>query len=200
MMRAQTISAALLLTIAASAAARAESATPAVDKPNPSPPAGPWYGWQTGIADAAVLAMFVGGAVSNRDDQGGFYEIGTASYLLVPTTIHLAHGHVGRAFGRLALRFGAPLLGAVTGLVASYNCPREEYPESMFFSACQGDRAVIGMFVGMAAAALVDLATSRDDAPDSVPPARPNPDRNVAWSPVVAPSPAGATVGIVGRF
>jgi hypothetical protein len=56
-----------------------------------------WYGWQTLLVDgASVLTIPFG--------------IGIVGYFVGGPIVHLAHGHVGKAFGDLGLRVATPLV------------------------------------------------------------------------------------------
>jgi hypothetical protein len=66
-----------------------------------------WYGWQTLIADGASIGLAVA-------TKGNPWVMG-ASYSLVPSVIHFAHGNIGRGFIDLGVRVVLPPLMAIGG-------------------------------------------------------------------------------------
>ena len=80
---------------------------------------GEWYGWQTLIADGVAIASTPFVPV-----------VGVGVYLTGAPIVHLAHGNGARAGASLGFRLGAPLVGAVGGVVVRWyenrHVPREQ--------------------------------------------------------------------------
>lgn len=102
------------------------TAQPAPLRPDRAPPVAAlppavsrrWYGWQIILTDASAVTLTVAGALGEAD---GLVTLGVLSYLFGPPIVHFAHRNVGRGFGSLGLRLGAPFVGALLG-VAVANC------------------------------------------------------------------------------
>ncbi len=198
------VAAAAVLVAAAFGGAAQTQESPPADEPMPPQtrprPSGQWYGWQTGLADAAALGMLIAAA---SGAPRGFTNAGLATFVLAPPIIHFAHDRSGPGFGSAGVRVSAPLLGLFAGLVlaaGSGACEQDQSRDAHLPlpGRCQVGFAEAGLFGGMALASLLDLVTARMDpvAGDWQPDRHPG----TAWLPVVAPSQAGTTVGVVGRF
>lgn len=73
-----------------------------------------WYGWQTLIVDGAVVVSSIAlGAASTNGSAGSSLFLG--GYVLGGPIVHWANGEVGRGFGSLGLRLGAPVVGGMVG-------------------------------------------------------------------------------------
>lgn len=98
-----------------------------------------WYGWQTLMVDGAAILIAS--------------DVSVPIYVLGGPIVHWSHGNVGRGFGSLGLRVGAPLLLAAA-----------------FVSGCDGDgdmgclgEALIGLLLGSGAAIAIDAAVIARD-------------------------------------
>jgi hypothetical protein len=134
-----------------------------------SPRLGKWYGWQTLIADAALI-----GCAAGLDQP-----LCLAPVPAVGLFVHRAHGNRGIAGGSIALRTLGPLLGAAMGRSVA-DCPEIPSPkpepattdghgnplnirfEGEFLGAeikaCWRDEAATGALIGAMVAAVVDGA------------------------------------------
>src|SRR4051812_25374574 len=84
-------------------------------------PESTWYGNQTLIVDgvtlaAAALAASVAGPPENQGTAKGLGTLAGVGYLFGGPIVHWAHGHPGRGFGSLALRFFIPLVTLAIGV------------------------------------------------------------------------------------
>lgn len=71
-----------------------------------------WYGWQVMMADAAsVTSVHLG--LEQRSEELAL--LGVGGYFFGGPLVHWAHGHVGKGFGSLGIRVGAPIAGAMIG-------------------------------------------------------------------------------------
>ena len=128
-----------------------------------------WYGAPIVLVDLAALGAFFGGMVaSNRGNALGtaLMIAGGGTYLLAGPIVHITQHRVGRGAASLGLRAGAPLVGAVTGLIVGAisgmrdtsendkSCPKETW--------CGAHDMVVGGAVGfvggLLVAAVVDSA------------------------------------------
>jgi hypothetical protein len=135
------------------------------------------YRWQTAAADGVTAMLFVGAFSSSRSqDQGTFTRIALLNYGLTVPVIHAMHGRAGTAVSSLALRIALPLAGMVLGGGGGDDD--------------EGTTLVAGFLLGAGIAALIDTAwfARADDVPER------------SWTPVVAPTNGGMTVGLGGRF
>jgi hypothetical protein len=125
-----------------------------------SPPERRWYGWQTLTADGSSFALVLLSASlstrGNESAEGALLLSGALGYWLAPGIIHLAHGHVGRGFGSVGMRFGMPMAGAFVGLAAASGCRG---------FLCETNGAAIGTLIGMAGAIAIDAAVFAYDDP-----------------------------------
>jgi hypothetical protein len=190
---------ALLVALAlAGRAARAQELPPAV-QPAPPPAAAPaWYGWQILIADAAVASTLVAADQTGDTKLDPLVVLG---YLVAAPAIHGAHGRAWSAGSSVLLRIGVPAVTALVGfLVATGTCSQPSSPQNAEISIgpCEGEGAYIGLFGGMAAVSIFDIARAWQ-TPGEVE-WRPNRGAGFAWTPLVAPTSSGATLGMVGRF
>ena len=155
-MRVAVVVAAGLGCVLASSHACAESqeAAPPTREVAQAPPAriNRFYGWQIVIVDVSSLLVTVAGGAAASD---GVAALGVTGYVLGGPIVHFAHGNVGRGFGSLGLRVGAPILGAGIG-AASANCHGGDF--------CGMREAVVGGLVGAAVAVVLDAAVlARDE-------------------------------------
>ena len=124
-----------------------------------------WYGAPIVFVDLAALGAFFGGMVASDrgNDLGSALMIaGGGTYLLAAPLVHVTQHQVGRGFASLGLRTGAPLVGAVTGLIvgaiiglrdtSEYDkaCPKETW--------CGAHDMVMGGTVGFVGGLLVAAA------------------------------------------
>jgi hypothetical protein len=118
-----------------------------------------WYGEQTLGSDVAAYATLVTGAVTENPYVA---VAGGALWLLGAPAIHLSHGHEMRAGWSLGTRIGFPLAGGLLGHLAGESCDFDEICSSDVYG-------VIGVFVGVLAANIVDasIAWDRDAESDA---------------------------------
>jgi hypothetical protein len=81
-----------------------------------------WYGWQILVVDvaeaavsAATGAVALGGSIG-QDLTAPLGMTGVVSYVAGGPTVHIAHGHAGRAAISVALRVGTPLVFGLVGM------------------------------------------------------------------------------------
>jgi len=153
-----------------------------------------WYGWQTALADGAMISMMTAGVGRN---VSALAFTGLVGYAIAPPLVHLAHGRpraMGVDFGlRLLVAPAATtLLGFGIGTLA---CRRQ---------ACSGVGAAVGLLSAWPVAATIDATVLANDdgvaAPDSPPPAE-SPALGVTLVPTMEQGRLrGATVGATARF
>ncbi|MEB2313675.1 MAG: hypothetical protein OZ921_10145 [Sorangiineae bacterium] len=108
-----------------------------------------WYGWQTLLADAAAVGMFVA-AAEVEDHSGVGYVAAGVTYVAVPAAIHVAHGRPWVGAGDAALRVGMPVMLGQVGTNLE-QCSRRE-----FFCGLSG--FIIGLAVGWSGAVAIDAS------------------------------------------
>jgi len=138
-----------------------------------------WYGWQTLIADGAVLG-FLTAAVLDKEHSEFFGYSALAGYVVAAPIIHFTHGNPGRAFGSLGLRVGAPIVVSITAQAIT-GCGGDFCGVSGLFFGAIGALGVMGVDAGLIA---------YEDAEDSA--------RRVI--PVIALNPGMTYVGARGAF
>lgn len=164
------------------------TAKPAAHQPDRAPPvpAAPpvmtrrWYGWQIILTDASAVALTVTGALSESD---GLITVGVLTYLFGPPTVHFAHRNVGRGFGSLGLRLGAPFVGALLG-VAIANCGENS-------DFCGMPEAAVAVTATTLTAVVIDAAVLAYDVEKKP---------SLSWAPSVRVSRDGAGLVVGGRF
>ena len=123
------------------------------------------YGLQTLAFDGAALALFATYAASNAGGGDVLPVLSGASYIGGGPIVHLAHGHVDKAFISLGLRGGLPLAFGIAGGFIAANRETNHGPADMYAGI---GGLVIGMGVGMVAASALDatlVANERVPAP-----------------------------------
>jgi hypothetical protein len=174
---------------------------PATQQP-PAPVAPPpryekvWYGYQTLIADAISIPLFAVGATTKTD---GLTGAGYVGFALGAPVIHWVHGNVGKGFGSLGIRVGAPptlaLFGALGGVIADGG--RGNTGDSALTGAW------VGVGIGVAAAVVVDAAgfayTKELVEPSTTPTAKAR-ENGFAFSPTFDVRKDHATLGVAGTF
>lgn len=129
--------------------------TPADDRARASVGKRGWYGWRTGLVDAAAVGLMVAGGFSD----GAVVAAGVATYAFVPPVVHAVHRNGVGMMASLGLRIGAPISGALVGALAADCLTGEE--------SCGLGHVISGFFVGMLTASIVDVVVlSRE--PDRV--------------------------------
>lgn len=126
-----------------------------------------WYGWQTLLADAGVIALWSAAYAVDEAKHGSSspqsYDVGTnllvasgvAVYVLGGPAIHWAHGHGRKGLGSLGLRVGLPLGGLIGGvLLGSVACGSSDDE----FVPCPAVIGALGFLGGAVAAPVVDAA------------------------------------------
>lgn len=141
------------------------------------------YGAQIIVGEfAGVSAAGLGAAVGG---EAGLW-LGAGAWMLTGPAIHLAHGNAGRAVVSVALRQGLLWTGALIGAQVPCAHPSEH-------NECHIRGAFGGALIGYGAAVIIDalfVARSTHAAPTRAP----------RWSPTLAASPGGASVGVAGVF
>jgi hypothetical protein len=97
------------------AGGRAWAAGPEPLPSDASAPRRKWYGWETLLVDGAwvfggIVFLYGNHNSGLGNTSGELYVPIVADYFLGPPIVHLAHGHVDKAFGSLGLRLCGPLL------------------------------------------------------------------------------------------
>lgn len=73
-----------------------------------------WYGYQTLIADAIAIPMFmVGYTTETKGLTGGGY----VGFLLATPIVHMVHGNIGPGFGSMGIRLLGPPTTALVGVI-----------------------------------------------------------------------------------
>ena len=154
------------------------------------------YGWQPFIADVASVGTFAAGlAVGHGVGAVATEYVGCSGFLLASPSIHLAHGHSGKAVLALALRALLPVaLGMAGYAVGGPGSPHagEAGAPAIF----QGFGGLLGVGTGaLIAAGLDDLVLAQEDvrAPAPVGTRR-------TIEPRISAVAQGATLGIGGTF
>jgi len=185
-------------TQATQASARAGEA----DAPEPRPTTQTsWYGWQTLLADAGVIALWSAAYAVDEAKYGSSspqsYDVGTnllvasgvAVYFLGGPAIHWAHGHGRKGLGSLGLRVGLPLGGLIAGaLLGSVACGSSDNE----FVPCPVVIGALGFLGGAVAAPVVDAAVVARE-----PVTEPTGSQLQA---AFVPSGGGGTFVLAGRF
>jgi hypothetical protein len=185
--------AALLLAAPASSAFAAPSPLP------PSAPAEPadvaererpvWYGYKLMLADAASLALVVGGVAT---DMAPLAVTGLGGVLLGAPIVHGAEGQSGRALGSLGMRVVLPLAG---GALAVWAYDRNNRDSGT--CDCMGGMFAYfgGVALGMGVAMMVDAAFLGWRS-EPVAARR----ESLSLLPSFGLAPGGGSVGLAGRF
>ncbi len=167
--------------------------------PEPEPAAGApahsrpthWYGYQTLGTDAAAIALLVPALVTNvpQGEQSGFALASSLTYGFGGPIVHWSHGAIGKGFGDLALRVGAPIalgfVGGIIGAAAYHPAPCGPAGAQDWCGLGQGlgelgaelEGMTLGGLVGIAGAITLDAAVlarepatrDSDDATDAHP-------------------------------
>jgi len=160
------------------------SPAPAVALPAPNAEAEPeshWYGGQTLAADGLSVGLLIAGG---QAESATLAWLGLFGYAFGAPIVHGIHQRSGAAFGSLALRIGAPVLGGAIGLSSAGDCGGE---------LCALGPMVAGIFIGATAAIVIDSAAlAWEEEPEAAPMAR--------VVPSFAVTPHGAALGAVGTF
>ena len=160
-----------------------------------------WYGWQTLLADAGVIALWSAAYAVDEAKYGSSspqsYDVGTnllvasgvAVYFLGGPAIHWAHGHGRKGLGSLGLRVGLPLGGLIAGaLLGSVACRSSDNE----FVPCPVVIGALGFLGGAVAAPVVDAAVVARE-----PVTEPTGSQLQA---AFVPSGGGGTFVLAGRF
>ncbi len=156
---------AFALLLAASGPASAEprdavppAATAAVDESPPSPPPGPWYGWQIFLADAAWVTAF---SLSVQGHSTVGETAALSAYLAGGPVLRLAHGDPGGAGSSLVRRLLLPAaLGLVAGAIGAAALPRSG--SGYCDEGCIVAVALVGAGAGASVAMVADWITARE--------------------------------------
>jgi hypothetical protein len=160
-----------------------------------------WYGWQTLLADAGVIALWSAAYAVDEAKYGSSspqsYDRGTnllvasgvAVYFLGGPAIHWAHGHGRKGLGSLGLRVGLPLGGLIAGaLLGSVACGSGDNE----FVPCPAVIGALGFLGGAVAAPIVDAAVVARE-PVTQP-------ADSQFQAAFVPSGGGGTFVLAGRF
>ena len=113
-----------------------------------------WYGYQTLIADGAMVAL---GSVGLALKEPTLTTVGTAGYFLGGPVLHWAHGRAGTGFADLGLRVAFPIGGLIVGaLVGAIAAPKN--------GSADKDASTILVATGIGAAAGLVAAVVFDAA------------------------------------
>jgi hypothetical protein len=186
--------------------------SPGAERPPPSQSR--WYGYQTLVADGPSVAL---GAVGFATHSSAISTAGLLGYALGGPIIHVAHGHVGKGVGDLALRLGAPAVAAaIGGLIGLtlYTPPPPPPPPTTLGEAIAApvvsyfgpgaafyEGAAYGVIAGAATAIAIDAAVlAREDAPATSAESTQKAATAIVVRPSFAPTKDGARVGLTGTF
>lgn len=131
-----------------------------------------WYGWQILVVDGAADALAIATVATHR---GGTYpttlagySLAAGGYLFGGPIVHAVHGHGWRTLGSLGLRVGAPLGGALLGLLGGAVGTRPSgVDEGGLATIFLG---VVGLSVGVIAAQVLDpVLLGSEDVPQPQP-------------------------------
>jgi hypothetical protein len=170
------------------------SATAHADPPSaPAPDAPPddtrWYGWQTLLADGAVIGIH-GIALAAGRGSMGLVESSLAWYALTAPAIHFFHGRPGIALADAGLRVVVPCFLAV-GFAATAGSGLSSLSDAV-------TRAVAGGTIGVLLASGFDAAVL---ANEPMPPKDELPSASFDWSPQIGVTPRGGpSLGVRGSF
>ncbi|HEY1691079.1 MAG TPA: hypothetical protein VGG39_02900 [Polyangiaceae bacterium] len=154
----------------------------------PPPPISRWYGGQTLLVDAVA----VGAALVALE------PVAIPLYLLGAPTVHVVHGHPGRAIGSLLLRAALPV-GFAAAFMAAWPSGDSADPKGTGVADNGPPEALVGAFMGAAlgvvSAIAIDAAVLARE-PIAAAPAKDSP---AARAPTVAPLVMLRTAGDAGR-
>jgi hypothetical protein len=119
--------------------------------------------------------MALGGAT------GGTLALG---WVATGAIVHASHHNYGRAIGSVLMRVGFPLLGVALGAASANGCSGD---------LCALGPAILGGFIGIGTAEVVDLVVAREEVEQPIAPAR-------HWSPVVTARSSAVSFGVAGHF
>ncbi len=154
-----------------------------------------WYGYQTLIADGAgqVLAL-VALTTDNKGLESTLGPVPLTSYVLTPGIIHIAHRNIGKGIGDVGLRVGAPVVGALAGILIADG----RLDDLDVGGAVMG---ILGASIGVGAAIAIDASVLawEDDSP--APLATRAPAKSaVSVIPSIGPTKNGFAAGLHGTF
>jgi hypothetical protein len=144
-----------------------------------------WYGWQTLLADAASVALIVGGASA---ESGELALVGVGGLWLAAPTVHFSHRNVGRGLLSLGARFAFPITGAAIGAAAE-DCGASDGELDL----CPLGGILAGGLLGLVTAVIVDASVLAHE-PD------PEPAHGVRLTPGVALGSKSGNLLLNGQF
>ncbi len=162
--------------------------------------AGASFGWEVAAVDASAIALgAVGGLLTSRTTGLAVLPaLGGAAYFAGGPLVHVAHHDPRGAWGSLAWRILAPVaLGGAAAGVAALATP--DGPTDLCSSRTVCAAALVGAAgfgAGMMVAMVHDWATAREPAPARSAATASSGTPRVAWTPLVAAGPHGATLGL----
>lgn len=167
-----------------------------------------WYGYQTLIADGAALTLPIIGAASDgqSSSRAALGTMSLISYAVTPAVIHMAHGHIGKGFGDLALRVVTPVATGIGGLFigaaigAGQADGKDPLTGTVTILVYEIYGGMVGLVTGVVAASAIDaglLAWETAPAPKEKPVAKAKP---FTVTPSVGPTKDGFAAGVGGTF
>jgi hypothetical protein len=173
-----------------------------VAKPKPSaPPQIEWYVWQTMASDLTAISLLaLSSGIENKHENASTLAavVGVGFYALGAPLVHAANGQVGKGFGSLGLRLGAPLVGVLGGLATgAASCPGEPRPDELpggsgSSNLCPVAHAALGFLLGSVTAIVVDASVLAKKEVLARP--------AVSFAPFVVPTSGGSSLGLAGSF
>jgi hypothetical protein len=156
-----------------------------------------WYGGSVLLANVVGLGA-AGGCLAWEESPAC-----VAPLLAAGPAVHAAHGNYGRAALSFAAHVALPSLGAILGADATRTCDSSTSHldgGTITTTTCSPstDGLATGVWLGIAAAAVVDAALAYDDAHG--PPRKTTVRRTPAVMPAMAIGRSDAVVGLQGRF
>jgi len=149
-----------------------------------------WYGWQTLTVDGGTL---LGGTVLAAADPRAGAAVIIGGYLIGPPIVHFAHGQIGRGFGDLGIRVGAPVVLGTVGYLVFHR-------DGDLFDSGGAVGLVLGFGFGVLGAIAVDAAVlayeprEDEDEDANARAVRRHAIRPARMTPMIAPRTEGGVV------
>jgi hypothetical protein len=167
-----------------------------VAKPKPSaPPQIEWYVWQTMASDLTAISLLaLSSGIENKHKNASTLAAlaGVGFYVFGAPLVHAANGQVGKGFGSLGLRVGAPVVGVLGGLATGAAACPDERPGEANTHICPIGHAALGFLLGSVTAMLVDASVLAKKEVLARP--------AVSFAPFVVPTSGGSSFGLAGSF
>ncbi len=149
------------------------------------------YHWMTVVTDVSAAGLILMALPMQSGTPAG---LGMGTYALGAPIVHWAHGNVGRGFASLGLRLGAPFAGGVVGAAVACHSSGSDHDVS---GLGDGYRCASGIALGSLLGLGAGLVIDHGVLPSTKTVAEP---KAVSWSPTIAPSKEGMTLGMVGTW